>query len=128
LSFQIGANKDQQMNVTISDMRSSALGVNNIDLSSSQNATAAIQTIDDAIKKVSDERAKLGAYQNRLDHTINNLDTSSQNLTEASSRITDVDMAKEMMTYTKDNILQQAAQSMLAKANQAPQSVLQLLR
>jgi flagellin len=128
LSFQIGANQNQTMSISIDDMRASALGVNNIDLTSSSSATAAITTIDNAIQSVSTERAKLGAYQNRLDHTINNLDTSSQNLTDASSRITDVDMAKEMMTYTKDSILQQAAQSMLAKANQVPQNVLQLLR
>jgi flagellin len=91
-------------------------------------AQAAITTIDDAIKLVSEERAKLGAVQNRLEHTIKNLDTSSENLQASESRIRDVDMAKEMMEFTKNNILQQAAQAMLAQANQAPQGVLQLLR
>ena len=92
------------------------------------NASAAIETIDNAIKKVSEERSKLGAYQNRLEHTIANLGTSSENLTSAESRIRDVNMAKEMSTFSKNNILSQAAQAMLAQANQQPQQVLQLLR
>lgn len=91
-------------------------------------ADAAITVIDDAIKQVSAERSKFGAYQNRLEHTINNLGTSAENLTAAESRIRDVDMAKEMMEFTKNNILTQAAQAMLAQANQQPQGVLQLLR
>ena len=99
-----------------------------IDVSTQANATAAITTINDAIEKVSAERSKLGAYQNRLEHTIKNLDTSSENLQASESRIRDVDMAKEMMEFTKNNILQQAAQAMLAQANSAPQGVLQLLR
>ncbi len=99
-----------------------------LDISTADKATAAISVIDDAINTVSNERAKLGAFQNRLEHTINNLGTSSQNLTSAESRIRDVDMAKEMMTFTKNNILQQAAQAMLAQANQQPQGILQLLR
>jgi len=99
-----------------------------IDISSQETANAAIGTIDQAIQDVSAERSKLGAVQNRLDHTINNLGTSSENLTAAESRIRDVDMAKEMMNQTKQNILAQASQSMLAKANQQPQGVLQLLR
>jgi flagellin len=103
-------------------------GSGGIDISSQTSADTAIDTIDTAIKSVSDERAKLGATQNRLEHTIKNLDTSSENLQAAESRIRDVDMAKEMMEFTKNNILQQAAQAMLAQANQAPQGVLQLLR
>lgn len=99
-----------------------------LDVSNHDNATAAVEVINNAINKVSTERAKLGAVQNRLEHTIKNLDTSSENLVAAESRIRDVDMAKEMMEFTKNNILQQAAQSMLAQANQAPQGVLQLLR
>jgi len=91
-------------------------------------ASAAISKIDIAINTVSTERARLGSYQNRLEHTINNLDTSAENLTAAESRIRDVDMAKEMMEFTKQNILTQAAQAMLSQANQQPQSVLQLLR
>jgi flagellin len=132
VELQIGANNtaSDQMGISISQMDSSAgsLNTQSVDVSTAANAQAAIDTINNAINAVSSQRATLGAYQNRLDHTINNLDTSSQNLTDASSRITDVDMAKEMMTYTKDSILQQAAQSMLAKANQVPQNVLQLLR
>jgi len=99
-----------------------------VDISTQTAADAAITTINDAITTVSNERAKLGAVQNRLEHTIKNLDTSSENLQASESRIRDVDMAKEMMEFTKNNILQQAAQSMLAQANQAPQGVLQLLR
>ncbi|MFB6468942.1 flagellin [Cytobacillus sp. Hz8] len=99
-----------------------------LDVSNHDNATASIKVLDDAINSVSAERSKLGAYQNRLDHTINNLGTSSENLTAAESRIRDVDMAKEMMNQTKSSILAQAAQAMLAQANQQPQGVLQLLR
>ena len=99
-----------------------------LDITSTSKATAAIEVIDNAIKNVSAERSKLGAYQNRLEHTINNLNTSSENLTAAESRVRDVDMAKEMMTQTKNSILSQAAQAMLAQSNQMPQGVLQLLR
>ncbi|RXZ83801.1 hypothetical protein EBB07_05315 [Paenibacillaceae bacterium] len=99
-----------------------------LDLSTSEKASAAIAVLDQASADVSGIRSKLGAYQNRLEHTINNLGTSSENLTAAESRIRDVDMAKEMMEFTKNNILTQAAQAMLAQANQQPQGVLQLLR
>ncbi len=99
-----------------------------LDVSTSEKAAAAVKVFDDAITTVSAERSKLGAFQNRLEHTINNLGTSSENLTAAESRIRDVDMAKEMMEFTKNNILTQAAQAMLAQANQQPQGVLQLLR
>jgi flagellin len=99
-----------------------------INISSQGSANAAITTINNAIEKVSAQRSNLGAVQNRLEHTINNLNTSSENLTAAESRIRDVDMAKEMMEQTKNNILAQAAQAMLAQANQQPQGVLQLLR
>lgn len=99
-----------------------------ISISSQDDASNAITALDAAINSVSAERAKMGAVQNRLEHTINNLSTSAENLTAAESRIRDVDMAKEMMEMTKNNILQQAAQSMLAQANQTPQNVLQLLR
>jgi flagellin len=127
--LQIGANKDQNMSVAINDMQAAALGVAGIDISTTQSAANdSIETINTAITSVSTERAKLGAVQNRLEHTIKNLDTSAENLQASESRIRDVDMAKEMMEFTKNNILQQAAQSMLAQANQAPQGVLQLLR
>jgi flagellin len=99
-----------------------------LDVSDHTKATAAISVLSDAIETVSAERSKIGAYTNRLEHTINNLGTSSENLTAAESRIRDVDMAKEMMNFQKNNILSQAAQAMLAQANQQPQGVLQLLR
>ncbi|WP_077597169.1 flagellin N-terminal helical domain-containing protein [Oceanobacillus kimchii] len=99
-----------------------------INISSRDQADAAITTLDEAIQTVSAQRSNLGAVQNRLEHTINNLGTSAENLTAAESRIRDVDMAKEMMEFTKNNILSQAAQSMLAQANQQPQGVLQLLQ
>ncbi|WP_232699703.1 flagellin N-terminal helical domain-containing protein [Brevibacillus daliensis] len=99
-----------------------------INISTQQKADAAITTINNALNKVSEERSKLGANQNRLEHTINNLGATAENLTAAESRIRDVDMAKEMMDFTKNNILTQAAQAMLAQANQQPQGVLQLLR
>ncbi|HWQ89285.1 MAG TPA: flagellin [Desulfitobacteriaceae bacterium] len=128
LKFQIGSNSNQTIGVGISAMDTSSLHVNNVDISTATGATAAISTIDSAIKNVSAERSKLGAVQNRLEHTINNLGASSENLTAAESRIRDVDMAKEMMNYQKNNILSQAATAMLAQANQQPQGVLQLLR
>ncbi|SKA73568.1 flagellin [Clostridium sp. USBA 49] len=128
LDFHIGANKGQSINLQINNMTSSGLEIADVDISTKDGANNAITTIDAAIKKVSDERAKLGAVQNRLEHTIANLGTSSENLTAAESRVRDVDMAKEMMSFSKNNILAQAAQAMLAQANQQPQGVLQLLR
>lgn len=149
--FQIGANEKQSMSIGFSDMRAKALGItgsgegfsaeNNVtngtdnknaekalDVSTAATAAKAITSIDKAIQSVSAERSKLGSSQNRLEHTINNLGTSSENLTAAESRIRDVDMAKEMMNQTKNSILSQAAQAMLAQSNQMPQGVLQLLR
>jgi Flagellin and related hook-associated proteins len=128
LTFQIGANTGQSTTLGIDNMSATELGINNLDLTKQSTANSAIKTIDEAIANVSSQRAKLGAVQNRLEHTINNLGTSAENLTSAESRIRDVDMAKEMMEFTKNNILSQAAQSMLAQANQQPQSVLQLLQ
>ncbi len=128
LNMHIGANENQTMYISVGDMRSTALGVNGIDVRTKESAEASITTIQNALDKVSSERAKLGAYQNRLEHTINNLGTTSENLSASESRIRDVDMAKEMMEFTKNNILSQAAQAMLAQANQQPQSVLQLLQ
>ncbi|MCG7334345.1 flagellin Hag [Sporosarcina sp. ACRSM] len=136
LTFHIGANKDQDVTLNISKMDATSLSVgtgdsktgSGIDVSTQAAANTAIETINEAIKTVATERSNLGAMQNRLEHTINNLGTSSENLTAAESRIRDVDMAKEMMEFTKNNILTQAAQAMLAQANQQPQGVLQLLR
>ena len=130
LIFHIGANEDQNIQLEIGNMSagSGGLGVSDVDISTQSGANAAITTIQDAIDKVSSERAKLGAVQNRLEHTINNLNVAAENLQAAESRIRDVDMAKEMMEFTKNSILQQAATAMLAQANQMPQGVLQLLR
>ena len=127
-NFQIGANTGQSMNLSIEDMRASTLGVNNLQVGTQSQAATAITVIDQASQRVSAERGKLGSVQNRLEHTIKNLDTSAENLQAAESRIRDVDMAKEMMEFTKNNILSQAAQAMLAQANQSNQGVLQLLR
>ncbi|WP_016995598.1 flagellin [Lysinibacillus boronitolerans] len=128
LTMQIGANENQNLKITVEDMRAASLGVDAIDVTTASKASSAITTINNALEKVSGERSKLGAYQNRLEHTINNLNTSSENLTAAESRVRDVDMAKEMMEQTKNSILSQAAQAMLAQSNQMPQGVLQLLR
>jgi flagellin len=128
VTFQIGANTGQTITFGINDMRTNALGLSGVDVSTAAGASQAITAIDAATKSVSSERAKLGAISNRLDHTIANLGTSSENLTSAESRIRDVDMASEMSNFSKNNILSQAAQAMLAQANQQPQQVLQLLR
>jgi flagellin len=128
LTMQIGANSGQTMNIAIDSMTSSALLVNNLDLTTQAGAASAITSIDAATASVSNTRAQLGAYQNRLSSTINNLGTTSQNLSSAQSSIADVDMAATMAEFSKDNIESQAAQSMIAQANQQPQQVLQLLR
>ena len=125
--FHIGANAAQNLKLTISNMGAKSLGVASISIEKQTSADKSITTINTALEKVSTERSKLGAVQNRLEHTINNLGATSENLTAAESRIRDTDMAKEMMGFTKNNILMQAAQSMLAQANQQPQGVLQLL-
>ena len=153
VTLQIGANQSQSMSLNIGDMRAAALGLTGtagttgftatndvtdgtsntaseagLDVSNATNSASAITVIQGAIDRVSSERAKLGSYENRLDHTINNLSTSSQNINDAQSRIADVDMASEMMNQSKYSVLAQAAQAMLAQANQQPQQVLQLLR
>lgn len=131
LTFQIGANKDQTIELNIGAMTTSGLSIASLNIGGSKKAssiTAQLETIDKALDTVSKERAKLGANQNRLEHTIDNVNNASENLQAAESRVRDVDMAKEMMNFSKNNILQQAAQAMLAQANQAPQGILQLLR
>jgi flagellin len=130
LTLQIGETSDSynQIAVTIGKMNSTALTLNTVKVDSQSAASAAVSVIKAAIDKVSSVRGKLGATQNRLEHTINNLSVASENMTAAESRIRDVDMAKEMMSYTKNNILVQASQAMLAQANQVPQGVLQLLK
>ena len=125
---QIGPTAGETLTIATAKMGSTALGVNAVDVSTVSKANSAITTINKAINSVSTHRAKLGASQNRLEHTINNLKTTSENMTAAESRIRDTDMAKEMAAFTKNNILNQAAQSMLSQANQQPQGVLSLLR
>ena len=127
-TFQIGPNTADVITVSLVSMDASSLGIGTINVKTVTGSTSAIASINAAIDKVSEFRSNLGAIQNRLEHTINNLSVNSENLTAAESRIRDVDMAKEMMNYTKNNILTQAAQSMLAQANQLPQGVLQLLQ
>jgi len=128
--LQIGANRGQTMEFNIGDMSAAALGVSgqSVRVDEQDRASQAITTIDNAISIVSKQRSALGAVQNRLEHTIANLDTSAENLQTAESRIRDVDMAAEMVEYSKNNILSQASQSMLAQANQATQGVLSLLQ
>jgi len=130
LNLQVGANEGQNISFTIDKMTATALGVSSIHskVSSYAAATAAITTIDAAITSVTATRSKLGGVQNRLEHTIANADNTAENLSTAESRIRDVDMAAEMVTYSKDSILQQAAQSMLAQANQATQGILSVLQ
>ncbi|AAO36250.1 flagellin [Clostridium tetani] len=131
LTFQIGANAGQTITLTIGDMTTSGLKLASINIGGAKGAasiSSQLKTIDTALNEVSKERAKLGANQNRLEHTIANVNNASENLQAAESRVRDVDMAKEMMNFSKNNILQQAAQAMLAQANQAPQGILQLLR
>ena len=132
LSFNlhVGADSDSnnKISVDIDSMDSKGIGVKNLKVDTEDDATAAIDRISEAISKVSSQRSSLGAVQNRLEHTINNLDNVSENTTSAESRIRDTDMAKEMVNYSKNNILAQAGQSMLAQANQSNQGVLSLLQ
>ncbi|MGX1901493.1 flagellin N-terminal helical domain-containing protein [Thermolongibacillus altinsuensis] len=138
ITIQIGANDGQTFVIDIGDFRANAMGkteinnqtyyVSDIDVTTVEGAQNAIKILDSAIQQVSSERAKLGAFQNRLEHTIDNLKTAHENLTSSESRIRDTDMAMEMAEFTKNNILTQAAQAMLAQSNQLPQGILQLLK
>ena len=132
LSFQVGADttSENKISVTMDSMSAKSIGVDGIKVtgSDSTNADKAVDTISDAIKKVSKQRSALGAVQNRLEHTISNLDNVVENTTSAESRIRDTDMAEEMVSYSKNNILMQAGQSMLAQANQQNQGGLSLLQ
>ncbi|HBB28778.1 MAG TPA: flagellin [Clostridiales bacterium] len=127
MSFQIDSNANT-IGVTIADMDAAGLAVDTVSIGTEAAASASIALIDTAINTVSAQRADLGAAQNRLEHTITNLSVAEENLTASESRIRDVDMAKEMMAFTKNNILNQASQAMLAQANMQPQGVLQLLQ
>ena len=130
LTLQIGDTSDDfnQLNVAVQDMHAANLGIGGLKIDTEEAAQAAIKNIKAAINTVSDVRGTLGATQNRLDHTINNLSVMTENIQDAESTIRDVDVAEEMMAYTKNNILIQSAQAMLAQANQVPQGVLQLLQ
>src|SRR5690606_9754109 len=113
MTFQIGANRGQTMSFGISDVRTAALGIANLDVSTAAGASLALDALDTAINTVSAQRSKLGALQNRLEHTINNLGVAAENLTAAESRIRDVDMAQEMMSFTRSQILMQAGTAMM---------------
>ena len=132
LSFQVGADttSENKITVTMQSMSAKSIGVDELKVTgkNSTNADAAVNTISDALAKVSKQRSALGAVQNRLEHTISNLDNVVENTTSAESRIRDTDMAEEMVSYSKNNILMQAGQSMLAQANQQNQGVLSLLQ
>ncbi len=128
ITLQVGPTSGEILTVAVSGLTASKLSISDISVTSVSKANAAITKLNTAIDKVSKHRANLGAAQNRLEHTINNLKVTSENMTAAESRIRDTDMAKEIAAFTKNNILNQAAQSMLAQANQQPQGVLSLLR
>lgn len=128
LTFQIGANTNQSLNIDVPQLSTVKLGIDGLNVLTHDAANRSLHKIDESINKISAVRAKLGATQNRLEHTISNLQVTAENLTSAESRIRDADMAKEMTEFTKNNILNQSAQAMLAQANQLPQGVLQLLQ
>ncbi len=127
-SLQVGSLAGQAITISINSMSAGTLGVDDLKVTSYDNAGTAMSAIQDAISKVSTQRSYLGALQNRLEHTIANLDNISENTSSAESRIRDTDMAEEMVEYSKNNILAQAGQSMLAQANQSTQGVLSLLQ
>lgn len=126
--LQVGALSGQTISISIEDMDATSLGVNSLSVDDNADASSAMTSIQGAISKVSAQRSALGAVQNRLEHTIKNLDTTSENTQSAESRIRDTDMAEAMVEYSKNNILQQAGQSMLAQANSSTQGVLSLLQ
>ncbi|EKD80945.1 MAG: hypothetical protein ACD_39C02083G0001, partial [uncultured bacterium] len=125
--FQIGADAGQRMQISMSNMSSSALGVDKLDMTSVEGAQSALSKINKALDTVSAERSKLGAFQNRLEYAINNINNTSSNLTSAESRIRDADIAMEMIEFTRNQIISQSGTAMLAQANMVPQSVLSLL-
>ena len=127
-NLQVGAKSGQVISFNINGMKAENLKVHNLKVGTQADASAGIKSAQEAIVEVSKERANLGAIQNRLEHTIASVDTTAENLTASESRIRDTDMAKEMVAYSKNNILQQAAQSMLASANQSTAGVLSLLQ
>ena len=128
ITLQLGANEGQTIDLSIPQVNSVTLGTDGINTGTAKGASKAITVLDAAVNKVSSIRAKLGAYENRLDHAINNIDITNENMTESLSRIEDLDMAEEMTNYTQKNVLAQAGTSMLAQANQQPQTILSLLQ
>jgi flagellin len=128
MDTQIGANEGQQLNIRIPTISLDRLGIENTDMTTQDSSSDAINEVKGAILYVSQARSRLGAYQNRLEHTVNNLDISNENMTSSYSRIMDVDMAEEMTNYTTEQVISQAATSMLAQANERPSQVLQLLQ
>ena len=128
MNLQVGAQSGQVITISISKMNASSIGVSGLKVTDNSTAGNAMKKIQEAITSVSTQRYSLGAIQNRLEHTINNLNTTSENTSSAESRIRDTDMASEMVEYSKNNILQQAGQSMLAQANQQTQGILSLLQ
>lgn len=128
MDMQIGANEGQQLNIRIPKISLDRLGIERTEVDTEENSSKAIEEIKGAILYVSDSRSRLGAYQNRLEHTVSSLDITNENMTSSYSRIMDVDMAEEMTTYTTEQVISQAAVSMLAQANERPSQVLQLLQ
>ncbi|MDE7259778.1 MAG: flagellin FliC3, partial [Lachnospiraceae bacterium] len=128
MDMQIGANEGQQLNIRIPKISLDRLGIERTEVDTQDNSSKAIDEIKGAILYVSDARSRLGAYQNRLEHTVSSLDITNENMTSSYSRIMDVDMAEEMTTYTTEQVISQAAVSMLAQANERPSQVLQLLQ
>ena len=128
MDTQIGANEGQQLEIRIPTISLSRLGIERTEMTTQESCGNAINEIKGAILYVSDARSRLGAYQNRLEHTVSNLDITNENMTASYSRIMDVDMAEEMTNYTTEQVVSQAATSMLAQANERPSQVLQLLQ
>jgi flagellin len=128
MTLQVAANSDNQMKITLCDVRASTIGISDLDISSRNGAENSIVDIDKAIQLVSSHRSRMGAYENALEHTLNNVQNYGSNITASESRIRDIDMAKEMMELSKNNILSQAAQSIISQVNKQPYDVLQILR
>ena len=126
--IQMGANEGQVMDINIPEVSCTAMGIDKLNLHTEAGCDRAIKMCDDALSYISTVRSKLGAYNNRMEHAIRSLEVTNENMTAALSRIEDADMAQEMTTYTSQNVITQAANSMLAQANQMPEKVLQLLQ
>lgn len=128
IKLQVGANAGQSIGISIESVNTTALGIDALDVTNHEDATTSLNKTDEAIQKVSRIRGQVGAYQNRLEHVISNLDNTAENLQAAESRIRDADMAEEMMNYVRYQIISQAAQAMIAQANQSAKGILKLLQ